>query len=197
MVEMSPLARLLFIGLWNFADDEGRMVYSPTRIKLQILPADSADISALLGEIRGKSLIQVYAVDGVEYLQIVNFAKHQKVDKRTPSKYPAQTAVSAESPRITPPDQGRDQGRDQGKDTSSRRSRLCSMPEGFGISERVRGWAKEKGFENLDAHFEQFASYVKKKQPRYADWDEALMGCIRDDWGGVRKNFARTVEPDL
>lgn len=113
MVEMSPLARLLFIGLWNFADDDGRMVYSPTRIKLQILPADSCDISALLGEIRGKLLIQVYAVDGIEYLQIVNFSKHQKVDKRTASKYPSPPALSAESPRITPPDQGRDQGREE------------------------------------------------------------------------------------
>ena len=108
MVEMSPLARLLFIGLWNFADDEGRMVYSPTRIKLQILPADSVDISALLGEIRGKSLIVVYAVDGVEYLQVVNFARHQKVDKRTPSKYPAPPEVPSEFPRIPPPDQGRE-----------------------------------------------------------------------------------------
>lgn len=115
VVELSPLARLLFIGLWNFADDEGRMVFSPTRIKLQILPADSGDISALLGEIRGKGLIVIYAVDGTEYLQVSNFALHQKVDKRTASKYPSPPDTPAEFPRIVPTDQGRDQGRDQGK----------------------------------------------------------------------------------
>lgn len=115
VVELSPLARLLFIGLWNFADDEGRMVFSPTRIKLQILPADSGDISALLGEIRGKGLIVIYAVDGTEYLQVSNFALHQKVDKRTASKYPPPPDTPAEFPRIVPTDQGRDQGRDQGK----------------------------------------------------------------------------------
>lgn len=98
VVEMSPLARLLFIGLWNFADDEGRMTYSPKRIGMQILPADSCDISALLGEIRRNSLIVIYEVDGIEYLQIVGFAKHQKVDKRTASKLPA----PPESPRIVP-----------------------------------------------------------------------------------------------
>ena len=101
-VELSPLARLLFIGLWNFADDDGRMEYSPTRIKLQILPADSCDISELLGEIRGKHRVVVYEVDGKEYLQVVNFTKHQKVDKRTPSKYPEQQAKPAESRRIVP-----------------------------------------------------------------------------------------------
>lgn len=120
IVELSPLARLLFIGLWNFADDEGRMEYRPLRFKLQILPADDADISALLGEIRGKSLIEVYGVDNKEFLQIVGFAKHQKVDKRSGSKLPP-PPISAESPRIVPTDQGRDQGsgiKDQGREDS-------------------------------------------------------------------------------
>lgn len=100
IVELSPLARLLFIGLWNFADDEGRMPYSPTKIKLQILPADSAQILELLGEIRGKSLIEVYVVDGKEYLQVVSFTEHQKIDKRTPSKYPANTKTPPNSPEL-------------------------------------------------------------------------------------------------
>lgn len=116
VVELSPLARLLFIGLWNFADDEGRMVHSPTRIKLQILPADSADVSALLGEIRGKGLIVVYAVDGTEYLQIVNFGLHQKVDKRTPSKYPSPPTTSAEFPRVVPTEGNGREGIKEGKE---------------------------------------------------------------------------------
>jgi uncharacterized protein YdaU (DUF1376 family) len=67
-------------------------------------------------------------------------------------------------------------------------ARRCSLPAGFEISTRVREWAAEKGFEKyLAQHLEQFMSYVKKMQPKYADWDEALMGCIRDDWGDVRK----------
>lgn len=88
VVELSPFARLLFIGLWNFVDDEGRMTYSPLSIKLKILPADSLNVSELLGEIRGKSLITVYAVDGIEYLQVNGFSTHQKIDKRTASKLP-------------------------------------------------------------------------------------------------------------
>lgn len=94
IVELSFPARLLFIGLWNFADDEGRLVYSPKKIKMQIFPADSVDISALIGEIEGESLITIYVVDSKEYMQINSFAKHQKIDKRANSKLP--------SPPVTP-----------------------------------------------------------------------------------------------
>jgi len=66
--------------------------------------------------------------------------------------------------------------------------RRRSLPEGFGISPRVQEWAVSKGYgDYLEAHFEKFMSYIKVKQPRYVDWDEALMGCIRDDWGDIRK----------
>ena len=109
VVELSAFARLLFIGLWNFADDEGRMECSPKRIKMQILPADSAEVPRLLDELRRFDLIDIYTVDGVEYLQVQGFAKHQKIDKRSTSKYPkrpAGSAVPADSPRI-PPTEGK------------------------------------------------------------------------------------------
>ena len=96
IVDLSAFARLLFIGLWNFADDYGRMIYSPKRIKMQIFPGDNLDMEALLGEIRGDSLVSIYVVDGIEYLQVNGFAKHQKIDKRSASKYPPPT----EPPRV-------------------------------------------------------------------------------------------------
>lgn len=105
VVELSAFARLLFIGLWNFADDEGRMECSPRRIKMQILPADSVEVPRLLDELRALDLIDTYTVDGVEYLQVQGFAKHQKIDRRSTSKYPkrpAGSAVPADPPRIPP-----------------------------------------------------------------------------------------------
>ena len=113
VVESSPLARLLFIGLWNFADDEGRMVYSPTRIKLQILPADKCDIRALIDELQKHGMVMIYKANDCEYLAITNFSQHQKIDKRTSSRLPEPPRVTpnpSESPRIPTTDQGRDQG---------------------------------------------------------------------------------------
>lgn len=125
VVALSPLARLLFVGLWNFVDDEGRGEFSPTRLKMQILPADSADISELLGEIRGKELVQVYSVDAKEYFQVVGFTKHQKIDKRTRSKFPPPSPTSTEFPRIPSLDQGKEgKGKDQGEEKEKRASAL-------------------------------------------------------------------------
>lgn len=121
VVALTPLARLLFIGMWNFVDDEGRGEYSPSRLKLQILPADSADSSMLLGEIRREELILVYSVDGKEYFQVRNFAKHQKVDKRTPSKYPPPPS-SAEIPRAVPTE-------GKGRELEEERKGIAQQPE--------------------------------------------------------------------
>ena len=122
IVELSPFSRLLFIGLWNFADDEGRMVFSLGRIKMQIFPGDSLDISELFGEIRGK-LVEIYTIDNIEYLQITGFSRHQKIDKRMSSKYPA-PPIHSDSPRFTPthPDSPRRNGRDQGMECIKERN---------------------------------------------------------------------------
>lgn len=130
VVELSPWARLLFIGLWNFADDDGRMVYSPKRIKMQIFPADSVECSELFDELRRDELVEVYEVDGKEFLQITNFSKHQKIDRRSASKHPP-PPNPAESRRI-PPTEGK--GR-EGNTVSSLRSDTdagASSPDDLG-----------------------------------------------------------------
>jgi hypothetical protein len=113
VVECSAFARLLFIGLWNFADDDGRMEYREKKIKMQIFPSDTLDISELIGELRRENLIEVYTVDNKQYLQICGFCKHQKVDKRSASKHPS-PPDPADFPRV-PPTEGIKEGK--GKDT--------------------------------------------------------------------------------
>lgn len=71
-------------------------------------------------------------------------------------------------------------------------ARRTSLPADFSISNRVRVWASEKGFEEfLPGHLEKFLSAVKASGRRYADWDEAFINCIRDDWGDVRRKALR------
>lgn len=68
----------------------------------------------------------------------------------------------------------------------SRAPRKTSCPEDFGISERVKNWAAREGTHSrpLEAHLKHFMSYVRRLAPVYADWDEALMTAIREDWLG-------------
>jgi hypothetical protein len=113
VVAMSPFARLLFIGMWNFVDEAGRGEFSPMRLKMQILPADPIDATELIGEIRSANLITVYDVEGKQYFQVNNFAKHQKTDPRWPSKLPAPTPTPTDSHQLTPnpaPGKGKERG---------------------------------------------------------------------------------------
>ena len=90
VMECSPIARLMFIGMWNFADDHGRLPCAPKTIKAQIFPADdinSETVRGLIDELSSNGLVQVYVVDDKEYLFITGW-KHQKIDKRQPAKYP-------------------------------------------------------------------------------------------------------------
>lgn len=90
VIELSPYARLLFIGMWNFVDDEGRAEYSPTRLKLQILPSDDVNIEELCAELTRLELVSIYSHNSKDYMEVTNFSKHQRIDKRRKSKHPAQ-----------------------------------------------------------------------------------------------------------
>lgn len=68
----------------------------------------------------------------------------------------------------------------------STKARKTGIPADFAVSDRVRTWAAEKGFADLDQHLEAFRSKAKAKGYTYVDWDEGFMGAIRDDWAGLR-----------
>jgi hypothetical protein len=77
LVELPVETRLLFIGLWGLADREGRMSDRPKQIKMEIYPADSFDVDDMLGQLHRAKFIERYTVNEINYIQIVNFTKHQ------------------------------------------------------------------------------------------------------------------------
>jgi len=77
LAECEPLARLLFAGLWCIADREGRLEDRPKRIKAEVLPYDNCDVDQLLNQLVKHKFILRYEVDGGQYIQIINFKKHQ------------------------------------------------------------------------------------------------------------------------
>jgi len=76
--ECEPLARILYAGLWCYADREGRFEWRLKRIKPQILPYDENDLTELFNQLIEKKLIIKYSANGKEYAYIPNFLKHQK-----------------------------------------------------------------------------------------------------------------------
>ena len=88
IVSLPIEARILFIGLFNFCDDEGYIENDPEQIHLQVLPSDtSVDVDCLLDLLMACGLIDCcYAQTGKTYLHVHNFDKHQKVSHKTPSR---------------------------------------------------------------------------------------------------------------
>jgi hypothetical protein len=107
LAECTPLARLLFAGLWLHCDREGRMEDRPKKIKAEILPYDSCDADALLGELETHGFIIRYPHGDRRYIQVTNFGKHQNPHiKEAASEIPApaqHSASTVQAPEIPEP----------------------------------------------------------------------------------------------
>lgn len=80
-VSVSPLARLLFMGLWNEADDQGVFEWKPITLKMRLLAADSADVPALLAEMASVGMIRRFEASEKAYGAIRNFRRFQRPEK--------------------------------------------------------------------------------------------------------------------
>lgn len=93
--------RLLFIGLWNEADDEGRLLGSPKRLAGSLFPndddVDGRVVEGWLSQLASAGLITRYEVKGVAHVAVNGFNEHQKIDRRYPSRLPAPPAGPADN----------------------------------------------------------------------------------------------------
>lgn len=74
--------RLAFIGLFTVADCEGRFIWKPRTLKLDVLPHDTVDFAAVLSALERAGFIERYEVDGVHYGLLPSFKKHQQIPTR-------------------------------------------------------------------------------------------------------------------
>lgn len=89
VAECSPNARLLFIGMWCFCDDQGVHPASTARLKMEVFPGDDltkSQIADMVAELVAHGLLQEYDVEGQKYWLVTGW-KHQKIDKPS-RKYP-------------------------------------------------------------------------------------------------------------
>jgi hypothetical protein len=77
LAECDPLARLLYIGLWCYADKEGRFEIRYKKIKAELFPYDNIDIEPLFKQLTERSFIIIYNNNGSQYGYIPTFKEHQ------------------------------------------------------------------------------------------------------------------------
>jgi Replication initiation and membrane attachment protein (DnaB). len=89
---LSPLARLLLVGMISNADDEGRGRGNPAYLRSTVFPYDempSSDIADMLSEISRWINVALYTLNNQQYYAFVNWTKWQRVDKPQKSIIPA------------------------------------------------------------------------------------------------------------
>lgn len=90
--KLSTLGKLVFIGLFSLADDEGRGRCNPVYLKSTLFPYEegirSADIDKTLSEISSNMSVIFYSCDGSNYYSLYNWNVWQKIDRPSQSKLP-------------------------------------------------------------------------------------------------------------
>lgn len=90
--KLSTLAKLVFVGLFSNADDEGRGRAKAAYIKSILFPYDEGmrvtDVDRALSEIASHMSITFYAHRGNEYYSLEHWEKWQRIDRPSPSSLP-------------------------------------------------------------------------------------------------------------
>lgn len=92
MSQLTCEQRLLFIGLFSNADDQGRLRGHPSLIRSLIFPYDDISIKKITADleaIEAIGSIHQYQVDGKCYIQVVGWWDYQSLQWGQPSKLPA------------------------------------------------------------------------------------------------------------
>jgi hypothetical protein len=192
--------------LHSVVDDFGRYFADQGLLRAACYPrqlnkVSDSDIGKWLTVLVEAALVRVYpAQDGERYLELLDFRQQVRA-KESKFPNPLSTCVADAQQQQSSAHLGvsvsvsEDGGESRASAASapSKKPKQTGLPADFCISERVRKWAKEKGYGQLEAHFEAFVSKAKAKAYTYADWDEGFMGAVRDDWAEMRKGDGKAA----
>jgi hypothetical protein len=129
MGRVSREARLLFLQLFTLADDSGRLRGNSRMLASLLYPYDEDAgelIDSWLEQLDAENCIRRYTSGGDTYLEILNWLKHQKIDKPSASKLPPfdeHSRIVANAREGSALDQG---SRTKGPGSLSRRLRLSA-----------------------------------------------------------------------
>ena len=160
IVTCSPLARLLFVGLWTFCDDGGVHPASVRRLKMEVFPADAFDdatISGLLRELVSAGLVREYEANAERFWSVTGWQRHQRIDKPTIRHPP-------------PPDRAENSAtirRTLGEDSTNARRDVgdASPTEWSGVERNGIGEESEKTQSSPDGETDKAATASLDEQP--------------------------------
>ena len=194
---LSSAAEVLYYRLLVTVDDFGRYDARPAMLKAACFPIKESvtqkHIENLLSDLVKHQLVSVYYVDEKPYLQM---QKWDNVPRAKESKFPTPTCKDVQVHTVvqqlhtdvplTVTETVTKTKTDISQDKPAKRKQKVSMPDDFGISEKVALWAKENNFDRLNDHLDAFKRKAEMNGYRYVNWDLAFMEAIREDWAKLR-----------
>jgi hypothetical protein len=207
-VSCSPLARILVIGLWTEADDQGVFEWKPLQIKMRVLPADNADLAELLEEVRRAGLVMGFEIGGKKFGAIRNFRKFQRPQKPnaihplpeiaaryvglSESDTGSVSDQSATAPVIAPQMEEVRVGKEETEAKNAsvspavaverKTGKSISIPEGFPDADAL-AWAKTEAAAhhctlNVEMRAKRFRAHAEQSGRRERDWSAAWRGWV-------------------
>lgn len=202
VTSMSPLARLLYIGLWGVADREGRMKWRPADFKLQILPGDACDIYALCQEVIDRGMVVLYG-DGLAY--IPSFLDHQSINPRESASKLHAPVLHVTRDDASIPDVHAQRGKEgKGKEEQSndclpaesgKAKRKSKLPDDFEATPERLEYARAQGCADPADTFARFKLHHQSKGTLALDWEKGWQYWCRNESNFRRPQvgkFART-----
>lgn len=195
-LQLTPLARLLFIGMWTEACDNGHVEDNAVQLKVRLLPMDSCDVGDLISEMVNTG--QVQRCDG--YLKVVKLTEHQRIDRRylqfcewcehdehttfTPENKLPRTADPSGTRRVhdghssgarrVHVDEGEKKVKVRGDESPrSRRSPERPIPEDWKPNKSHQDFAESHGID-LSTEAFKFRNHAHANDRRQRDWDASF-----------------------
>lgn len=164
IVSLPIATRYFFIGTWSVVlCGHGHLPDDPVSLRLQIMPADDVDVDAIITAlIECGVMARVTTTDGRSFLHVVNFERHQKLDKRWSPRCPVcqdhtetprASPNHAETPPNSPQEGNREGNREKRSPSTAQRStdsdpdfdRFWEIyPRKVGKGEARKAWTKQR-----------------------------------------------------
>jgi DnaT-like ssDNA binding protein len=203
-------ARLLYMAMWNLADEHSRLQGDPRYIKGQAFPYDDdltpASIDAMVDLLTELGKVERYQVRGAVYLLLPKLAKHQRLDtEKVPSRLPGPDESDPQSeslpiPCEKNPDQGVDEsalsmghvagGMEQvASGRGNRDARGARIPDDWQPNDDLIDAMRREGIPD---------ELSRRELPKFCDYWAGIPGMKgrKTDWDATWRNWLRRAAED-
>lgn len=189
--KLSRDARLLFIQLFTIVDDAGRARAASRMLASVLYPYDDDAkklIDKWMDELEQNDKIRRYEVDGSQYLEIVKWLDHQKIDRPSPSRLPPYREPSTKPREVSRASDAdlvpstmdlvpsisadADAPRARAIERKKRKGVQTPLPDNYPMPDVVRAYGESLGLTGSEVarEHQRFCNHAKQNDRRCVDW---------------------------